>query len=50
MGRFVNKATQVVFTVDDSKDKRYASEQFAPADAVPEKKAPAKKAAAKSDK
>lgn len=41
MGTFVNTATGVQFSVDDSKDERYAGEGYeAP-------KAPAKKAAAK---
>jgi len=48
MGRFLNKATGVTFSVDDSKDERFA-EGFEPADSEP-KKAPAKKAAAKSSK
>lgn len=48
MSRFVNKATGVTFSVDDSKDERYVGEAFERAD---EKKAPAKKAASpkKSD-
>lgn len=50
MGRFVNKATGVVFSVDDSKDGRYSGPEFeAEAEAGAGKRAPVKKAAAKSD-
>ena len=51
MGRFVNKSTGVTFSVDDSKDERYAGEGYESADAPAAKKAPAKKAASsKSEK
>lgn len=48
MGRFVNKATGVTFSVSDDKDDRYTGDGFEP---VSEKKAPAKKSASskKSD-
>lgn len=43
MGRFVNKATGVTFSVSDDKDDRYTGDGFEP---VSEKKAaPAKKSA-----
>lgn len=51
MGTFVNKATGVVFSVDDSKDERYSGEGYGSpedSDGAPAKRAPAKKAAAKS--
>lgn len=41
MGQHVNPATGVVFSVDDSKDERYAAPKPAP------KKAPAKKSSDK---
>ena len=44
MSRFVNDATGVTFSVDDSKDERYGDGFTA---AKSESKAPAKKAAAK---
>lgn len=50
MSRFRNKATNVVFSVDDSKDGRYV-DGFEPVNAPKPVKSPAKKAAAKpSDK
>ena len=51
MSRFVNKATEVVFSVDDSKDDRYSGPGYAAAEDESKKKAPAKKAAStKSEK
>ena len=47
MSRFRNTETEVVISVDDSKDVRYASANWERLD-VPDKPAP-KKAAAKSD-
>nr|DAL14417.1 MAG TPA_asm: hypothetical protein [Caudoviricetes sp.] len=49
MGTFVNKATGVVFSVDDSKDERYSGDGYGqPEDSDKNaKRAPAKKAAAK---
>ena len=41
MGRFVNDATGVTFSVDDSKDERYSVDGFTPA--KEESKASAKK-------
>jgi len=46
MSRFVNKATGVTFSVDDSKDGRFAV-GYEPADEKPAPKATAKKATAK---
>ena len=44
MSRFRNTETDVVVSVDDSKDDRYNSDLWESADAAP-KKAPAKKSA-----
>ena len=49
MGRFVNDATGVTFSVDDSKDERYAVEGFTPA-AGESKKSTAKKSTASKSK
>ena len=51
MGRFMDKSTGVTFSVDDSKDDRYAGEGFQPAepDEKPSPRRPAKKTVKPSD-